>query len=174
MIAWYEDGLTCQEIAEQLGKIPFWVQHWKKHLGREYHPTDKMVQKVLKRSGCKMRLTGATINRNGNWKGDRSVDRQGYVLVVCRDHPHVTKKGYVREHRLIVEKALGRYLKPTEVVHHIDDDPSNNDIDNLLVFETQAQHVSVTMKEKVPPQRTEKAQAARWKGHQRKAKPRKK
>lgn len=45
-------------------------------------------------------------------------------------------------HRVIAEKKLGRKLKPEEVVHHIDEDKSNNDLDNLIVFATKADHTS--------------------------------
>src|SRR5690606_24179884 len=76
-------------------------------------------------------------------------------------HPHATKAGYVREHRLIMEEKLGRYLTPTEVVHHIDDDPSNNAPENLVVFANNAVHISETMKGKVPSSRIRKAHAVR-------------
>jgi hypothetical protein len=34
------------------------------------------------------------------------------------NHPHATKRGYVYNYRLEVEETLGRYLLPTEIVHH--------------------------------------------------------
>lgn len=50
--------------------------------------------------------------------------------------------GLKYSHRIIAEKKLGRKLKPEEVVHHIDEDKSNNDPDNLIVFATKADHTS--------------------------------
>jgi hypothetical protein len=44
------------------------------------------------------------------------------------------------EHRLIMEKHLGRYLFPTEVVHHIDGDVINNKLSNLFLFPNQSAH----------------------------------
>ena len=41
---------------------------------------------------------------------------------------------YKREHVAIAEKILGRTLKPTEVVHHIDENPLNNDYSNLVIM----------------------------------------
>ena len=43
------------------------------------------------------------------------------------------------EHRVIVEKKIGRYLNFNEVVHHIDLNPLNNNPDNLEVM-TISQH----------------------------------
>lgn len=45
-------------------------------------------------------------------------------------------------HRTVAELALGRELKPEEVVHHIDGNKQNNDYKNLMVFENQAQHAA--------------------------------
>ena len=43
-------------------------------------------------------------------------------------------------HRDQAEKMLGRKLKKEEVVHHKDRNKMNNDIDNLMVFRTTADH----------------------------------
>ena len=39
-------------------------------------------------------------------------------------------------------KHIGRPLHRTEVVHHIDENKSNNDISNLILFANQAEHIS--------------------------------
>jgi len=44
-------------------------------------------------------------------------------------------------HTKIVEEALDRKLTETEVVHHVDGDKKNNNIDNLHVFENQKRHM---------------------------------
>lgn len=62
----------------------------------------------------------------------------GPVLFYLPDHP-AAKKGFVYEHRLVVEKAIGRYLRRDEYVHHIDCDQANNAIENLVVL-TDAGH----------------------------------
>lgn len=47
-----------------------------------------------------------------------------------------------REHRVVMEKKLGRPLKPGEVVHHIDGDKHNNAPENLMVFASQTEHAT--------------------------------
>lgn len=72
---------------------------------------------------------------NGNWKGGRIFDSKNErVLVYKPEHPFATKKGYVYEHRLIMEKHIGRYLRKNELVHHKDNDRSNNNIENLEIM----------------------------------------
>ena len=76
-----------------------------------------------------------------SWRGGRHLDRDGYWRVHAPNHPHVRKSGYVLEHRLVMEKHLGRYLDPKEVVHHKDDNPQNNSIENLELFACNADHL---------------------------------
>lgn len=45
------------------------------------------------------------------------------------------------EHRALAAWRLGRPLRPGEVVHHIDGDPSNNHPDNLQVLASQRHHM---------------------------------
>lgn len=69
-----------------------------------------------------------------------SINR--YVAVHQPNHHRASPFGLVYEHILMAEKKIGRELQPQEVVHHIDQNRSNNDLDNLLVFATKADHTS--------------------------------
>jgi hypothetical protein len=50
------------------------------------------------------------------------------------------KDGYVMEHRLVVAQAMGRLLLRSEVVHHMDHNPRNNALENLVLFATNSDH----------------------------------
>lgn len=86
-------------------------------------------------SGHGSRSRGADSHK---WKGGRYVNSSGYVEVYSPDHP-AAQKGYVREHRLVVEKRLGRYLLSTEHVHHKNHIKTDNRDENLEVM-TKGEH----------------------------------
>ena len=84
-------------------------------------------------------------NQNPRWRGGRNRTKAGYVLIYLPDHPNA-RKNCVFEHRLVVEKHLGRYLTQKEVVHHIDGNKENNKIENLMVFQSTGKHMSFHVK----------------------------
>jgi len=75
-----------------------------------------------------------------NWKGGRYKNTKGYVLIINYDHPYRYKDNHVLEHRLVMEKFIGRILKPKEVVHHINGDVEDNQIKNLMLFANKSEH----------------------------------
>ena len=54
-----------------------------------------------------------------NWKGGKRKDSRGYILIYKPDHPFAKVGKYVLEHRLVVEKQIGRYLLTKEPCHHL-------------------------------------------------------
>ncbi len=68
-------------------------------------------------------------------QGWRTVDKDGYIRVSSPDHPNAwTSSRYVYEHRLVMEKHLGRYLTDEEHVHHKNEVKHDNRIENLEVM----------------------------------------
>ena len=76
-------------------------------------------------------------------KSPRFIGRlkhQGYILIYSPNHPFCDRHGYSKEHRLILEKHLGRYLEPTEIVHHINHIRDDNRLENLMLLNSIKDH----------------------------------
>ncbi len=61
-------------------------------------------------------------------------------------------RGYVKEygrhqHRVVMERVLGRKLRRGEIVHHKDHNKKNNHPSNLEVLKSQSEHMSLHLKE---------------------------
>jgi len=81
-------------------------------------------------------LRGQTGRLCRAWKGGK-VTRGGYRAV------YVVPYGrYRKEHRIVMEHALGRMLLPTEVVHHVNGNKLDNRMVNLRLF-TRSDHAKV-------------------------------
>lgn len=69
------------------------------------------------------------------WNVEKIVNKGDYKYAIVRDHPNRTKNNYVLLHRVIVENHIGRVLTNDEIVHHKDENKSNNDISNLEIMD---------------------------------------
>lgn len=76
-------------------------------------------------------------NPNGN---DGFARNHGYRLVHVPDHPQSDNSGYVPEHRLVAESALGYPVPNGSPVHHVNGVKDDNRHTNLVVCEDQAYH----------------------------------
>ena len=88
----------------------------------------------------------ASATQNGSdshrWKGEKKINYQGYVLIYKPKHPYCNKDRYIQEHRLIIEKHLGRYLHPFEVIHHKNRVKIDNRLENLEII-TKSEHIKI-------------------------------
>ena len=64
----------------------------------------------------------------------------GYVAIKKPNHPHASINGYVLEHILVAEKALGKFLPEGAIVHHVNGDVSDNRPCNLVVLQNKGEH----------------------------------
>ena len=84
---------------------------------------------------------GKTRERAWNWKGGRTIKRaRGYVFIYKPEHPRANSNGYIAEHRLVMEKYLGRYLEPWEYIHHKNGRPNDNHLKNLQLLYHKGRH----------------------------------
>ncbi len=84
------------------------------------------------------------------WKGGRyTTKRDKYIYLWAPDHPYARKSGkgtgsYVLEHRLVMEKIIGRYLLPHEDVNHINGKKDDNRPENLKIVLHNAHYETIS------------------------------
>lgn len=74
-----------------------------------------------------------------NYKGGTLHDR-GYRLVYAPSHPRANGER-MREHILIAEKALQKFLPPRAAVHHVNEIKHDNRRVNLVICEDKSYHL---------------------------------
>jgi DNA-binding CsgD family transcriptional regulator len=117
------NGMSQQQIADKIGM------------------SQQVVSRVLRQNGLPT-ATKRAGRLHAMWKGGKTKTAQGYTqcMVSVDDEmaPMRSRSGYVLEHRLVVARAMGRPLKPSETVHHINGDKADNSLENLQL--RQGQH----------------------------------
>ena len=70
---------------------------------------------------------------NTNWKGGVKWAGGYRMILVPPETPGVTRRGYMMEHRYVMQEKLGRPLEMTEQVHHRNGIKADNRAENLEV-----------------------------------------
>lgn len=97
------------------------------------------------RRACSIQC-GVILREKNGWKSpweDEDIHPPGYkggvikkgqyLIEYVPDHPNADAKGYVMQHRLVMERMLGRYLKKREQVHHKNGIKTDNRPENLEI-----------------------------------------
>lgn len=95
------------------------------------------VTRYCREYGVKLAMGHTSGDSHYRWKGGK-YEKKGRGYMVKIDDPNY-KYQYRPEHCVIMEEHLGRKLYKDEVVHHIDGDPFNNDLENLVNL-TKSEH----------------------------------
>ena len=130
--------VKCATCKKEIWVWPSWTKKgYGKYCSRKCHGISRVGkpgwnkgQKWPERSG----------KNHHNWKGGRCREG-GYIHIYSPDHPFCTRHKYVKEHRLVVEKHLKRYLTKKEIVHHINGITDDNRLENLMLFKNQPYHM---------------------------------
>lgn len=115
------------------------------HCGKEFYVAAWQLRKFkgggsyCSRECTKVGIKGKKFRIKGK-ETTRYITPAGYVLVKVGIHE------WEYEHRLVVEKALGRRLERDETVHHINRNRSDNRLNNLEVI-SRRDHMSLHGKE---------------------------
>lgn len=57
----------------------------------------------------------------------------GYLTIKLPEHPKANISGVIMYHNYVMEKHIGKHIPDGYIVHHIDDNKRNNEINNLVL-----------------------------------------
>jgi hypothetical protein len=73
-------------------------------------------------------MAGRVGDLNPNFNGGRYANTDGYICILI---PGPGRSKYILEHRLVMERHIGRPLLSDEVIHHKNGNKQDNRIENL-------------------------------------------
>lgn len=156
-------NVVCPACGKLFHRKPSYIKRFK---GNEGFYCSKECSKM----GDRIRMTGSRNHQyglrgklNASFK-EEELPRKNHnntdIKVFAPGHPYRDKNNRVLKHRLVVEDNFGlfekkwfiviggkHYLRKEAVVHHIDGNHDNNDINNLMVL-TRGEHTAIHNQER--------------------------
>lgn len=129
---------SMRAIASLLSTTLYSVSKEIKKCGIKTRPSKFQKGRVVSKETCENISKAKKGKRRVKGKGKR-CKYNGYIYVYYPTYPKCTDRGFVAEHRLVMEEHLGRFLRSDEVVHHINEDKTDNRIENLQLM-TNSEH----------------------------------
>ena len=121
----------ASEVGCSYGGVVFAVRKFKIDVPqRQRKRVSLTLQRSCKRAYRKKWPRGRFGKLASNWKGGRRILKK-YIAIYNPKHLYSDSMGYVMEHRLVMEKHIGRRLKDTEIIHHKNGNGQDNRIENL-------------------------------------------
>ncbi len=116
-------------------------------IGKKFNVDPSNVYRDFMLHGIKIRNRSESVKlafrrgrgNKGTGCSKHNLHSAGYILTYVPNHPRANCKGYVQKSLLVAEECLNRKLKLDELVHHIDNNKTNNAPSNLLVL-TRSKH----------------------------------
>lgn len=130
----YKVGLSTTEIAKKFNCTPHTIRHrlvetkTKSRKAKEYIEIMRLRNKIWSRE------------KHPNWKGGRTDNGQGYMMIMEKNHPRANSGGYVMEHILIWEKIYNKKLPKDWVIHHLNGLRNDNRPENLIAMK-RSEHI---------------------------------
>lgn len=158
IVRMFNHGFTYQQIADRINMPVNVVRDHGRLIGLRRFCHIKWTREILLNIKIAYPSKGAPYLSRKFDIPVTAINKQAQVMGVKRKPKHtcLTTQGYVNitlpdgrrenEHRLVMESVLGRRLLSSEIVHHKDEDKTNNDPSNLELT-TRSEHINMHREE---------------------------